>query len=198
MSQMKVSAKKSVALAGAMAMCAHRGTVGLGAQLGPLNTEHTLHSSNMQFKLDSALPVSWSCGSATFTADVGTPASSTFTITSASFTNCATTVAGLDCTVTMTAGRFPWLATALSLTNVTIDHVDVQTGLEATPSTPTGCALAGTSGTITGSLGGISWPSATHALELSNETGLSYDGAGTANVTVSGTVSDVAGSLTLS
>jgi hypothetical protein len=159
---------------------------------GPLNTNQLLASSNAAFT--SSLGVGWTCYNQQLNTHVRTPASSTLDVISTGWGLCVGTGGAAGCTVFFSATGLPWAATATSSSVVATPwHVQVTYG------SGSGCALAGTTFNVDGTLNGT-WTPATHSLAFSASSGTltaTYMGSPVATITVTGTWTNAANALTL-
>jgi hypothetical protein len=157
---MKKFSKKGLLLfAGAMAICAFvMPSVASAASWGTVGTEHTLDSPNVGFTSTTALgAVVSSCTRSSFTTDVAS--ASRLVITNGTFGGTCTATVGASglCNTTATGTRFPWVATAVTTSNIQIHgvHIDVKFDQSAAGTCP--AALVGQNLTITGTLGSGAW-----------------------------------------
>jgi hypothetical protein len=162
---------------------------------GPLGTAHTLTSTNLAFTVP-AVAAGSICTNSRFHADVAAVASTTLTITAATFAGCTGTgSAGTGCTATATATNLDWAATGISTSNVTIDRVDVDVVFAGS------CMVSGSSVRVTGNLAGGVFTTAGHEVVYTNATGTGLTahipGLGSFPATVSGTIRDDQQTLTL-
>ncbi len=196
---MRKFSKKSVVLfAGVMAVCAFAMPSMASAFVwSPVGSHHGLFSSNLTFQSEGAGAIGSSCASSTFTGDVNS--TSDVTISAASFTNCMGILGAQPCTATAEGTNFPWTVTPT--TPVTIDRVHVTVHLENTPGAASACPAPITI-TLTGRLNAGHWNNTGHETIMSpptTGTGLIGHGpTGSLTVTVSGTIRDESGTLTLS
>jgi hypothetical protein len=198
------SLKKSVMLFSAvMAVCAMPSAAS-AASWGVIGSAHTLTSTSMVFVAHlSPTAVQVNCSHYQFNIDVSSAAA--LRVTSATF-NCtggSPNVAG--CSATMTATGLPWTITGTTTSDVTIDgyHADVR--FEDKPGTPGECNPTFPDITFSGRVGGGVWNggAGAHTITYTNATGLSatgfHSGGGQVTVpaTLSGTLRDLAQTLTL-
>ena len=198
---MKKFSKKGVLLfAGAMAVCAFvMPSMASAASWGVVGTEHTLHSPNFGYTGTPAGPVISACTNSTLTVDVRSAAA--LTLTRADFRGCTSSGAAIGtCTTTWTATPLnspDWTITGPTTSNVQIHSVDIDVTFENHPGSAA-CGAVGQRLTITGTLSGGFYNDTTHQLILSDEEGLvSHGPLGTGALTIRGTFTDTAGTLTL-
>jgi hypothetical protein len=196
----KFSRKGILLFAGVMALCAFAvPSMASASSWGTIGTEHTLTSNNLSFFAHTAIgSIGSSCADSRFTVDVRSAAE--LTITSGAFNNCSGTFNATGCTVTATGTSFHWGGTGTTLTNVQISGVRVDVRFETRPGGPLGsCAVENQDVVLTGTLNSGSWISAGHEAVYTNATGLTSHSAalGSSVATVSGTIFDTAGTLTL-
>jgi hypothetical protein len=196
---MKKFSKKGVLLfAAAMALCAFAmPSMASASSWGPVNTHHTLTSTNIGFLSDVTGTTSM-CTSASFTARVVSTAN--VEIDSATFDGCALSApaAAAQCSVNSTGTSFPWTATARTTSDIQIHGVSIDAFLSGAS-----CgALTSQTLRITGTLAGTRWRgNAAHSIELDGGTGLvSHLPAalgGTGPITTTGTITDAQETLTV-
>jgi hypothetical protein len=196
----KFSRKGILLFAGVMALCAFAvPSMASAASWGTIGTLHTLTSTNLSFSAHTAIGVAGSsCADSRFIADVRSAAE--LTITSGTFNNCAGTGVATGCTVTATGTSFHWGGTGTTLSNVQISGVRVDIRFETRPAGPLGsCALENQDVLLTGTLNSGSWIAAGHEVVYTAATGLTSHSAalGSSVATVTGTIFDTAGLLTL-
>jgi hypothetical protein len=198
---MKMLSQRGVLLLGVMlAVCGFVPSMASAASWSVIGTTHQLFSPNLSFTttLPAVGQVGWLCNGSELDADV--VSANTIEITSARFSECRGTFVLNACTLTMTAAGLPWTATATATANVQIHGVDVGMVFENTPGNPTACALPFTS-TLTGTLTGGSWNSASNELFLQHADGLTAHNAVLGGVStlvgVTGTYRDTTNTLTM-
>ena len=190
---MKKISKKSVLLfAAAMAICAFAmPSMASASSWGPVNTEHTLHTTNFGLINDTS-SISSMCSTAQFTVDVVSTA--VIEITSASFTGCNWGGAIGTCTATSSCTNFPWTATARTTSDIQIHGVNINTFFEGAA-----CGVPSQTLRITGTITNERWlGNAAHSIELAGSHGLvsHFLGASSA-ITLTGTLTDVQETLTV-
>ena len=201
---MKKFSKKGVLLfAGAMAACAFAmPSMASASSWGTIGTHHTLTSTDIGFSSDVTGTTSM-CTSASFTARVVSTA--IVEITTGTFAGCTLVAPALvaTCTATWAGTSFPWTATAVTTSNVQIHGVNIDVYLESTATAPGDCGgLGGQTLKITGTLTNAKWlGNATHQIELDGSHGLrSHASAafgGTSAITLTGTITDMQETLTV-
>ena len=167
-----------------------------GASWGSIPSTHPLVATDFGVSIHTAVgPLGFSCASSQFDADVRDAAR--LTVTTASFVRCSGIQLSLGCTATVSATALDWTATGLTTSNVTIDGVRMDFVPETKPGSMD-CFPNGLSFSLTGNIVGGLWSAAAHAVTFINSTGLiSHSALGTNVATVSGTLRDVTGMLTL-
>jgi len=190
---MKKISKKSVLLfAAAMAFCAFAmPSMASASSWGPVNTEHTLHTTNIGFVNDTS-NVSSMCSTAQFTVDVTSTA--VIEITGASFTGCDAAGAIGTCTATSSGTNFPWTATARTTSDIQIHGVNINTFFEGAA-----CGVPSQTVRITGTITTARWlGNASHNIELAGAHGLTFHFLGASSqLTTTGTITDVQQTLTV-
>jgi hypothetical protein len=192
---MKKFSKKSVLLfMAAMAVCAFAmPSMASAASWGPINSEHTLTSTNIGFTTSA---ITSACADSSFTADVNN-IGSVLTVTSANFRRCTSTGPAIgSCTTTSNGTGFPWRATVPSTTNVQIHNVDIDILFENHPGS-TACNIVGVKATLEGTLTNGHWTgNTTRTVVLNSSPGLTSTSAlGTQEVFTQGTISGLASGL---
>ena len=120
------------------------------------------------------------------------------TVTGASFTGCRGSGQATGCTATVTAGNLPWVVTAPTTTNVSIDNLRLTVTVGTTGSTA--CFFnSEIVMTATGALSGGTWNQAQHQVTWNNATGLTSHthGLGPFASTVKAVYRDTAQTLSL-
>jgi hypothetical protein len=196
----KFSRKSALLFAGVMALCAFAmPSMASAASWGVIGTPHALDGPGLGFVSHTSSGIAGSsCAETQFNTDVTSAA--VLTITSTTFKNCSGTGIATGCTVTPVGTRLPWQATGVSTTDVRIDNVHIDVRFETRPPAGgTACALNGINVTLTGTLLGGRWDSAGSQVTYTNATGLiGHSILGSSVATVTGTIRDTPGTLTLS
>jgi hypothetical protein len=197
----KLSNKGVLLFATAMAFCAlGMPSMASGSSWGVVGSDHMLDSSTFGFDSDT-IGYSTTCARTQFTAVLASAAS--LEITSAGFTGCTWALSGTEpCTVTSTGTNLPWTATAITTSNIQIHGVNIDMFFEDHPGAG-GCVLDGLSLRMTGTLRAARWTgngAGQHAIELLGSTGFVTHSAALGNgapITLTGTLSDTQGTLTV-
>jgi hypothetical protein len=178
---MKKFSKRSVWLfASAMAVCAFvLPSVASAASWGPIGgTDHVLDAPNSGF-LSNILGsgVTSQCTSSSFTAVVSSPVSMQFRAGSFGGLCTASGASIGDCTMTWQPTGFPWLATAVTTSNLQIHGVRIDVTFEDMPLRPGSCTnVSGAKLTITGTVGGGNY-TGPGRLDFNNAEGMSSHSA---------------------
>jgi hypothetical protein len=197
----KFSKNGILLVAGAMAVCAFAmPATSSAASWGVINSEHTLHSTNLGFTATDPVlgAISSSCADSTFTVDVRSAAA--LTVTGAAFRNCTGRGPAIsDCTLTLVGTAPDWTATGITTSNVQIDNVRIDMTFENKPGSSSCVSLNNQSLVVTGTLTGGTWNAAQHEVVFNNAEGIVYHGPTGNNTptTWSGTIHDTAQTLTL-
>ena len=192
---MKKLSKRGALLCAVVVACAAFASPGAASALnwGPVGTAHTLDSSSVT--LDFVGLSSRANCIVELNTSAANPASSSLTITGASFTSCFGAGAAASCGVAVVATGLNWTATGLAANNVKIDGMHVNVIFSGAT-----CAIGNPATvTVTGSLTGGVWNAAGHSVAYTVAAGLTGFLAGSpiGAVVTSGSFSDTAGTLTL-
>ena len=200
----KLSRKVPLLFAGVLALGAFvMPSLASASSWGAVGSHHVLTSSNIGFVSHTAAlgQMVSRCTASSFTFRVISRTDAQ--ITSGTFGgNCTLSGPGVgDCTITTALTGLPWTATAVTTSNIQIHGVDIDLTFEQPPAG--GCInLPGQRIRITGTLTGGQWlgnGAGQHSVEFDNDDGLvSHSAAlGTSVLTINGTLTDDAHSLTV-
>ena len=200
----KLSRKVVLLFAGVLALGAFvMPSLASASSWGAVGSHHVLTSSNIGSVLHSAAigQITSRCTASSLTFRVVSGADAQ--ITSGTFGGCTMTGVALgDCTVTTALTGLPWTATAVTTSNIQIHGVDIDLTFEQPPAGGCAASFAGQRLRITGTLTGGQWlgnGAAQHSIEFNNDDGLVWHSPalGTSPLTISGTFTDDAHSLTV-
>jgi hypothetical protein len=201
---MKQLPKRSVLLFGAvLAVCAFAAPMASAASWSVVGTNHTLASPNLAFSqaVGGGLTIGAIC---TSSIDATVTSAAELTIDGMTFTNCRGTSVATGCTATITGTNFPWSATALTTTSITIHGFHLDLRFETAPGGAACNSLVHNQNfNLTGNLtGGVADPSsigANRRITFTNASGLVSHSAlaNGAPTLVNGTFSDPAGTLNI-